>query len=86
MDFFLYCAAIWFFFYLINHSLIFQKLRLAAMPALPDWLRGMLECSFCCSFWFTCAICIFFTGFSLWIFSAPPCCLMFDLVFRRLNK
>lgn len=84
MDFFLYCAVIWFFYYLINHSLIFQKLRLAAMPALPQWLQTMISCSFCLAFWTTAALSLF-AGFSAVVFAAPPCVLFADLAYRKLG-
>lgn len=84
MDFFLYCTAIWFFFYLINHSLIFQKVRLAAMPALPQWMQTMISCAFCLAFWITAALSLF-TGFSAVVFAAPPCVLFADLAYRKLG-
>ena len=82
--FFLYVASVWFFFYLINHSLIFQKLRLAAMPVLPQWLQTMISCAFCLAFWTTIAISLF-TGFGAAVFAAPPCVLFADLTYRKLG-
>lgn len=82
--FFIYVTSVWFFYYLINHSLIFQKLRRAAMPALPEWLQTMLQCSLCFAFWTTAALSLF-AGFSAAIFAAPPCALFMDLTYRKLG-
>lgn len=82
--FFLYVGSVWFFFYLINHSVIFQKLRLAAMPALPQWLQTVISCAFCLAFWVTAALSLF-AGFSVVIFAAPPCVLFTDLAYRKLG-
>lgn len=84
MDLLPYVLVIWFFFYLINYSLIFEKLRKAAMPALPQWTQTLISCAFCAGFWATVAFSLF-TGFTPAIFAAPPCMLFVDLVYRKLS-
>ena len=84
MDFFAYICCVWFAFYMVNYSLIFEKLRKAAMPALPKWLQTLLQCAICFTFWITAALSLF-AGFSAVIFAAPPCALFVDLAYRKLG-
>lgn len=85
MDLLIYVLVIWFFYYLINHSLIFEKLREAAMPALPQWMQTLISCAFCITFWITAALSLF-KGFTAAIFAAPPCVLFVDLAYRKLTS
>jgi urea transporter len=84
MDLLIYVLAVWFVFYLVNHSLIFKKIRGAAMPALPNWLQTLIQCAICFTFWLTAALSLF-AGFSAVIFAAPPCVLFVDLAYRKLG-
>jgi hypothetical protein len=84
MDFFLYCSAIWFFFYLVNYAGLFEPIREAAMPALPTWLQTLLQCALCFTWWVTLGFSLF-VGFSVTVFAAPPCVLFADMIYRKLN-
>lgn len=84
MELLVYVLILWFFFYLINYSLIFEAIRKAAMPALPQWMQTLLSCAFCAGFWATVALSLF-TGFTPAVFAAPPCMLFVDLVYRKLS-
>ena len=84
MELLVYVLILWFFFYLINYSLIFEAIRKAAMPALPQWMQTLLSCAFCAGFWATVALSLF-TGFTPAIFAAPPCMLFVDLAYRKLS-
>ena len=84
MKLLVYVLVLWFFFYLINYSVVFEKLREAAMPTLPQWIQTLLQCAFCAGFWATVAFSLF-TGFSAAVFAAPPCMLFVDLAYRKLS-
>lgn len=82
----LFCcvAVLWFLYYLINHAEMFDRLRAAALPTLPGWLRYVLTCSLCLSFWILAALSLF-TGWTPLLLVAPPCTLMWDLAYRKLK-
>lgn len=84
MDFFLYCAAIWFFFYLVNYAGLFERLRKAAMPTLPEWIQTLLGCALCFTWWVTLGLSLI-AGFSIAVFAAPPCVLFADLLYKKLS-
>ena len=84
MELLFWTLAIWFGYYLVNHAQMFDRLRTAAMPALPGWLRYALECAICFSFWILAALSLF-TGWTPMLLMCPPCTLIFDLVYRRLK-
>lgn len=83
--FFIFSFSIFFFFYLINYSEIFEKLRNAAYPAIPEILRKMLQCSFCFSFWIMIGLC-FFIQASLMILIIPVFTMFVDLLFKKLRQ
>lgn len=83
MEFLIYCFSIFFVAYMLKYASIFDRLRAAAMPALPGWLQTLLSCSFCLAFWITAALSLF-TGFTPMILAAPPCVLLIDLTYRKL--
>lgn len=85
MDLLIYVLVVWFAFYIVNHSLILEKLRNAAIPALPQWLQTLVQCAICFSFWITVALSLF-TGFTMAVFAAPPCILFVDLAYRKLTE
>ncbi len=84
MGFFLYVLALWSVYYLINHASLFDRLRAAAMPVLPQWLQKLVSCSYCLTFWITAAFSLF-TGFSVVLLAAPPCTLFLELGYRKLS-
>ncbi len=83
MEFLIYCFSIFFVAYMLKYASIFDRLRTAAVPALPGWLQTLLGCSFCLAFWITAALSLF-TGFTPMILAAPPCVLLIDLTYRKL--
>lgn len=74
----------WFVYFIINHANLTAKVRTAAMPALPGWLRGSLECPLCLTFWILVAVslCDVFTPL---VVLCPPVVLAMDLVYCRLR-
>lgn len=83
--FFIFGFSIFFFFYLINYSEIFEKLRNAIFPVIPEFLRKMLQCSFCFSFW-TMVVTSFFIGVSLLVLTIPVFTMFVDLLFKKLRQ
>ena len=81
----LYSTAVWFIFYMINHSELLQKVRAALFPALPKWLATLLACPICFCWWFTAALSFFWFGFTPMILTAPVVTLFLDLAYLRLK-
>lgn len=84
MELLFWVCALWFAYFLVNHAEMFARLRQAVMPALPGWIRYVLECAICFSFWILAALSLF-TGWTPLLVMCPPCVLFADLTFRRLK-
>lgn len=80
----LYCLQVYFVYYLLNHATMFDKVRAAILPALPWWLRELIECPFCVGFWVTFVLSLL-VGFSYLILCAPPVVLFMDAAYCRLK-
>ena len=80
-----YCLAIWFVFYVVNHSDLLAKPRSWIMPKLPWWLEYSVSCAICSTFWTS--IVMFFVGVIplIFVFVAPPVVLGMNLAFLRLK-
>ncbi len=81
----LYSLAIWFAFYMLNHSELLEKVRLALFPALPSWLGKVLSCPLCFCWWITAALSLLWFGFTPTLLTAPVMTLLLDLVYLRLK-
>lgn len=91
-------SAGWFKFYLINHAAIFSRLRAALAPLIPCWLKTLLKCPLCVSFWGLILAQLLYLA--LWLFSAaslfvgfiplavicPPAVLFVELAYQRLKN
>lgn len=81
----LYCLAAWFAFFLINHAEMFDKVRAAAMPALPRWISYPLACSFCFTFWTLAAFSLLAGSWTPLMLYCPPISLLIELTYQRLK-
>lgn len=81
----IYSFTVWFAYYMLNHSELLQKVRVALFPALPLWLGNLLSCPLCFCWWFTSALCLFWFGFTPILLTAPVVTLFLDLAYLRLK-
>lgn len=80
----LYCLAVYFVFYLLNHAVMTEWLRKAIGPLAPRLLREMVSCGFCFTWWSTLALSLL-VGFNYFLLCAPPVVLFMDGIYRKLR-
>ncbi len=82
---FIYSLAVWFFFYVANHSDLLAKPRGWALSKLPWWLEYSVTCAICSTFWASLALFLVGVVPLLFVFVAPPVVLGMNLTFLRLK-
>jgi hypothetical protein len=75
--------SLWAVFYLINYADILNKPRDFFKKFSPNWLKYLLSCALCFSFWALTAISLF-VGFTPLILWTPVVTLFVELGFRKL--
>lgn len=80
----LYCAGLWFWFYLLNHTDLFVDLMEWA-DANFGLISGALRCAFCFGWWISLLIAPSSPSPLAYLFAAPVGVLFIDLAYRRLK-
>ncbi len=83
----LFIYSLWCFsvFYLINHADLFAAQRDILLPALPEWARYAVTCSYCSTFWTTLALWLYDIAPGAFVLAAPPIVMFANCGFLRLR-
>lgn len=86
VSYIIFALQFWFFFFLVNHSLILKKPREWVYSKLPSQMVYPLSCAFCSAFWFTTIL--FLTGINSYqlVLVSPVIVLFLELAFLKLTE
>lgn len=71
MRFWLYCAAIYWGYYLLNTSDLFAPMRRWLFPKVGYHISYALQCAFCLTSWITLGVVVSGRAPVAWLFAAP---------------
>jgi hypothetical protein len=86
MELLIYCLSVYFLFFLVNYSLIFDAFRKQIENRSPEWFKTLVSCPLCFCWWFSLVVCFFFTSISLVLFAAPVVNMFLDMIYHKLKK